>query len=68
MTMNPKQMVERTWATVSLDNIAYNFRQIRRAAGPGCKVMGVVKADGYGDGDYIVANVRVEEGADFLGV
>ena len=68
MTMNPKQMVERTWATVSLDNIAYNFRQIRRAAGPGCKVMGVVKADAYGHGDYNVAKVLVEEGADFLGV
>lgn len=67
-SMLENRLVKRTWATVNLDHIAHNFRLIRQIAGEECKVMGVVKADGYGHGDYNIAKVLVEESADFLGV
>lgn len=52
--------LKRTWAEIRLDALAHNFRQIRRKVGPDCKIMAVVKADGYGHGDRQVARVSTE--------
>lgn len=60
--------LKRTWAQIRLDALAYNFRQIRRHAGPDCKIMAVVKADGYGHGDCQVSQVFQNEGADWFAV
>lgn len=46
--------------------LAHNFRQIRRKVGPDCKIMAVVKADGYGHGDRQVAQVFQREGANWF--
>ena len=40
----------RTWAEVSLDNLAHNYRTIRETLPQGCRFLGVVKANAYGHG------------------
>ncbi len=60
--------LKRTWAQIRLDALAYNFGQIRRHVGPDCKIMAVVKADGYGHGDCQVSQVFQNEGADWFAV
>lgn len=60
--------LKRTWAEIQLDALAHNFRQIRGCVGDGCKIMAVVKADGYGHGDQRVSQVFQQEGADWFAV
>lgn len=60
--------LKRTWAQIRLDALSHNFRQIRRRVGPDCKIMAVVKADGYGHGDQQVSQVFQNEGADWFAV
>jgi alanine racemase len=57
-----------TWAEVNLDNVAYNFRQIKKLVSPGVKVMVTVKADAYGHGLIPVAKRLCACGVDYLGV
>lgn len=59
---------KRTWAEVSLENIAHNYRAIRAAIPAGCKFLGVVKADAYGHGAVAVSKKLEELGADYLAV
>ena len=61
-------MNDRTFAEVNLDAIAHNIQQARRITSPQAKVMGVVKADGYGHGAYHVSKTLLDNGADMLGV
>ncbi len=53
--------------TVDLDAIAYNLSVIRKRVGS-AKVMGVVKADGYGHGMVEVARKLEAAGIDYFGV
>jgi len=57
-----------TWAEVNLDAIRANLAALRRLLAPGVKVLGVVKADGYGHGLVPVARALESAGADMLGV
>ena len=41
---------KRAWAEIDLDAIENNIKEIRRHVGDKPKIMGVVKADGYGHG------------------
>ena len=59
---------KRTWAEISMDNIAGNYRQIRQKLHKGCKLMVIVKADAYGHGAAAVVGLMRELGADWLGV
>ncbi len=56
------------WAEVDLSAIASNMKQLRRAAAPGARIMGVVKANAYGHGAVPVSNAVLRNGADYLGV
>ncbi len=56
------------WAEIDLSAIAYNMKQLRRAAAPGARVMGVVKANAYGHGAVPVSKTILNNGADYLGV
>jgi len=47
---------------VDLENLAFNFRSISAFISPGCSLMAVVKANGYGLGSMEVANVFLENG------
>jgi alanine racemase len=57
-----------TWAEIDLDNLGYNFRQIRARLKPHTKMMVTVKADAYGHGLMPVARKLVTCGVDYLGV
>jgi len=57
-----------TWAEVNLDNMAYNFNQIKKALAPKTKIMVCVKADAYGHGLIPVSKKLVSCGVDYLGV
>lgn len=57
-----------TWAEVNLDNLGYNFRQIKKIIAPGTRIMGCVKADAYGHGLIPVARRLVACGIDYLSV
>ncbi len=41
---------DRAWAEVSLDHIAFNYRAMCECLRPGCQLIAVLKADGYGHG------------------
>ncbi|MCA8981718.1 MAG: alanine racemase [Planctomycetes bacterium] len=58
----------RVWAEIDLDALTHNLRVIRRHAGPGVRLMLVVKADAYGHGAVAVAHHAVRCGVTALGV
>ena len=60
--------LERTWAEISLDNLEYNFKNIRKKTNKSAKIMAVVKADAYGHGAVQVAKCLKDAGADCFGV
>ncbi len=61
-----EQSYYRTCATVDLAAIHHNFYTVKSLLQPGCKVLSVVKADGYGHGAVEVAKTLSE--SDYFGV
>jgi alanine racemase len=57
-----------TWAEIDLGALAHNYRELRRVTNSSADMMAVVKADGYGHGAPQVAEVALENGAEFLAV
>jgi alanine racemase len=57
-----------TRAEIRLGALRRNFARARELAGPGVKVMGVVKANAYGHGLARVARELLACGAEYLGV
>jgi alanine racemase len=57
-----------TWAEVNLGALRANLAALRTILAPGVKVLGVVKADGYGHGMARVARTLEESGIEMLGV
>lgn len=62
------KLTRSVWAEVSLDSIAHNVRQFRRFIGPGCELMAVVKANGYGHGALETAYTMIANGTNWLAV
>jgi alanine racemase len=58
----------RSYALVSREQIARNYRNVRSVVGPGVEVACVVKADAYGHGMVEVSRVLTAEGAHWLAV
>ncbi|MBJ7610444.1 MAG: alanine racemase [Candidatus Dormibacteraeota bacterium] len=56
------------WAEVDVAALRENTAALRRLAGPGCAVMAMVKANGYGHGALLAATATVDGGATWLGV
>ncbi len=56
-----------SYAEIDLDNLAYNFNEIRSYVG-NRRIMGVLKADGYGHGAVEMARELLNQGIDHLGV
>ena len=50
--------LKRTWAEIDLDHLTHNFKVIRRHVGDKVKLLGVVKADGYGHGAVESSSAR----------
>lgn len=69
--MENRNKTGRCWAEINLNNLAYNFTQIRtrvKQMMPEAKVLGVVKADAYGHGAVQAARVLRDAGADFFAI
>jgi alanine racemase len=60
--------MRRTRAEVDLQALRFNYESIRKHLGPGVKIMGIVKANGYGHGILEVARALARFGCDYLGV
>ncbi len=58
--------IRNTWAEINLEAIGYNIQQLKEILPDKRKVMGVVKADGYGHGSIQVAQTALQAGVDFL--
>ena len=58
----------RTWAEISLQRLAQNYRNVQSRVGKAVHVAGVVKANAYGHGAVPVSRALMEEGAGWLAV
>jgi len=56
-----KDAIRPAWVEVNLSNLDYNIKNIQAKAG-GRPLIGVIKADAYGHGSVMVANVLRENG------
>lgn len=68
LTDNNKIGHRPTWAEVNLDNLGYNFNQLRKLLSCQTKIMVCVKADAYGHGLIPVAKKLLSCGVNYLGV
>ena len=57
-----------TRAEIDLDALEHNLGIVRSQLKPGCRVMGMVKADAYGHGAVEVARCLEASGIDYFGV
>jgi alanine racemase len=57
-----------TWAEIDLNNLAANFKQVKRRVSPAARVMAVVKANAYGHGAVACVRRLSREGAEWFGV
>lgn len=62
--------IDRRWAWVEIDRsaIQYNVLQTKKQLESGCRLLAVVKADGYGHGAVQVAKAATSAGASYLAV
>ena len=59
---------QRAWMEISAQAVENNARTLKEVLQPGCDLMAVVKADGYGHGAETVARAAICGGASSLGV
>ncbi len=59
---------KRTWAEISLRAIEHNYKAMRAHLQPGCRFLGVVKANAYGHGANEVAHLLAGLGCEHLAV
>lgn len=67
-TMGQPQFFRDTWVEINLDHIDENVRSIKKYISAGTEIIAVVKANGYGHGDFQVAKVALEAGATMVAV
>ena len=63
-----KYMKDRTWMEISLDAIEENYRRVKHDIGDDCRVMAVLKANGYGLGAAYLGRFLEGLGCDFFAV
>ncbi|MFP4662540.1 MAG: alanine racemase [Halanaerobiales bacterium] len=56
------------WVEIDIDNLKYNYGELKARLSPDTLIMAVVKADAYGHGVIPVAEVLLDERVDRLGV
>lgn len=59
---------KRTWREISLSNLEHNYKTLRAMLPAGCRFLGIVKANAYGNGAVRVAHKLEELGCDYLAV
>lgn len=55
-------------AVIKINNLAFNFQQIRKKAGRNIKICAAVKGDAYGHGAVEVSKTLVKNGCEYLAV
>lgn len=60
--------IMKTWAEINLDNLYHNIKVIQNNMLNKTKIMAVVKADGYGHGDWIISKELNSIGIKYLAV
>jgi alanine racemase len=65
---NPTYFYRDTWAEINLDYIKENVQSMKKLLAEGVKLFAVVKANGYGHGDFQTAEAALAAGADCLAV
>jgi len=63
-----KKAVRAAWVEVNITSLDFNIKKILEKVGPGRKITGIIKADGYGHGAVKVATVLRANGIDSFGV
>lgn len=63
-SLNVPEYCSRVYAEIDLDAVEGNLRRMKRHISPATRMVGVIKADGYGHGSVQVAGAL--EGLDFL--
>ena len=63
-----KEAIRPVWAEINLSNLDYNIKNIKALLGSGTRIIGVIKADGYGHGSVRVAEVLRKNGIDTFAV
>lgn len=63
-----KDAVRAAWAEINVTNLDFNIKKIREKVGPGRKITGIIKADGYGHGSVKLAEVLRANGINSFGV
>ncbi|MGN0704661.1 MAG: alanine racemase [Lentihominibacter sp.] len=63
-----KEAIRAAWAEINITNLDYNIKNIKEKVGPGKKITGIIKADGYGHGAVKVATVLRANGIESFGV
>src|SRR3989339_1291653 len=57
-----------TWVEIDLNALKHNLLAIKKQVGQHVKIMGIVKADAYGHGDYEVSRVLLNNSVEMLGI
>ncbi|HLE86048.1 MAG TPA: alanine racemase [Candidatus Brocadiaceae bacterium] len=63
-----KAMHRPTWVEIDLNALRHNLLAVKKRVGPQIKILGIVKADAYGHGDYEVSRVLLNNSAEMLGI
>lgn len=59
---------KRTWREIYLSHLEHNYRTLRAMLPEGCRFLGIVKANAYGNGAICVARRLEELGCEYLAV
>lgn len=59
---------EVTVAAIDREALRFNYQQLKSCLHEGVRMLGVVKADGYGHGSFEVAKIALGSGVDYLAV
>lgn len=62
------EFLKRTWAEIDLDALHQNIAEIRKVIPADTGIIGVVKADAYGHGDWYIASELSKLGVHFFAV
>lgn len=63
-----KELIRPCWLEIDLDNIEYNYNQMKSLVKSESKICGVIKADAYGHGAKTIAKKLIKLGSDYLAV
>ena len=58
----------RTWAEIDLSALEHNYQTLRAMLAPGCRFLGLCKANAYGHGAAVIGKELEELGAEMRAV